>query len=144
MVLLYPFSNPVIAECCDASVRSLGTVLPNLCPSVMPGQALPEKNSMSTVLALPLTARSMVPAAQNPGLPAAPGSTAPGSTRPRDPVADFKKGIKRDPSQFPILKEDKRSGIIGTVLPQCPMLKVELKILQRYRIRGIRRSLPGI
>jgi hypothetical protein len=33
---------------------------------------------------------------------------APGSTRPRDPVADFKKGIKRDPSQFPILKEDKQ------------------------------------
>jgi hypothetical protein len=38
----------------------------------------------------------------NPGLPAAP------STRARDPVADFKRGIKRDPSQIPILKDEKQ------------------------------------
>jgi hypothetical protein len=28
--------------------------------------------------------------------------------RPRDPVADFKRGIKRDPLQFPSLKDDKQ------------------------------------
>jgi hypothetical protein len=42
------------------------------------------------------------PSASNPGIPSAP------STRARDAVADFKRGIKRDPSQFPILKDDKQ------------------------------------
>jgi hypothetical protein len=32
----------------------------------------------------------------------------PPSTRARDPVADFKRGIKRDPSQNPILKDEKQ------------------------------------
>jgi hypothetical protein len=36
-----------------------------------------------------------------------PATLAP-STRSRDAVADFKRGIKRDPSQFPILKDDKQ------------------------------------
>ena len=32
----------------------------------------------------------------------------PATSRPRDPVADFKKGIKRDPSLFPIFKMEKQ------------------------------------
>jgi hypothetical protein len=42
------------------------------------------------------------PSASNPGIPSAP------STRARDAVADFKRGIKRDPSQFSILKDNKQ------------------------------------
>jgi hypothetical protein len=42
------------------------------------------------------------PSANNPGTPAA------SSMHARDAVADFKRGIKRDPSQFPILKDDKQ------------------------------------
>jgi hypothetical protein len=42
------------------------------------------------------------PSASNPGIPSAP------STRARDAVADFKRGIKRDPLQFPILKDEKQ------------------------------------
>jgi hypothetical protein len=43
------------------------------------------------------------PSVNNPGITAAP------STHARDTVADFKRGIKRDPSQFPILlKDDKQ------------------------------------
>jgi hypothetical protein len=40
------------------------------------------------------------PSPSNPGTPAA------SSTHVGDAVADFKRGIKRDPSQFPILKDD--------------------------------------
>jgi hypothetical protein len=42
------------------------------------------------------------PSPSNPGTPAA------SSTHARDAAADFKRGIKRDPSQFPILKDDKQ------------------------------------
>jgi hypothetical protein len=42
------------------------------------------------------------PSVNNPGTPAA------SSTHARDAVADFKRGIKRDPSQFPILEDDKQ------------------------------------
>jgi hypothetical protein len=42
------------------------------------------------------------PSVNNPGIPAA------SSTHARDAFTDFKRGIKRDPSQFPILKEDKQ------------------------------------
>jgi hypothetical protein len=42
------------------------------------------------------------PLARNPGTPAA------SSTHARDAVADFKRGIKRDPSQFPTLKDEKQ------------------------------------
>jgi hypothetical protein len=42
------------------------------------------------------------PSPSNPGTPAA------SSTHARDAVADFKRGIKRNPSQFPILKDDKQ------------------------------------
>jgi hypothetical protein len=42
------------------------------------------------------------PSVNNPGTPAA------SSTHARDAVADFKRGIKRDPLQFPILKDDKQ------------------------------------
>jgi hypothetical protein len=42
------------------------------------------------------------PSPSNPGTPAA------SSTHARDAVTDFKRGIKRDPSQFPILKDDKQ------------------------------------
>jgi hypothetical protein len=42
------------------------------------------------------------PSVNNPGIPAA------SSTHARDAVADFKRGIKRDPLQFPILKDDKQ------------------------------------
>ena len=41
----------------------------------------------------------------NPGLPGLPSTP---STRPRDPVAEFKRGIKRDTSLFPVFKEDKQ------------------------------------
>jgi hypothetical protein len=38
-----------------------------------------------------------------------PGTPTASSTHARDPIADFKRrGIKRDPSQFPILKEDRQ------------------------------------
>jgi hypothetical protein len=43
--------------------------------------------------------------------PTQPPPTATGnhpSTRPRDTVYDFKRGIKRDPGQFPVLKDDKQ------------------------------------
>jgi hypothetical protein len=36
------------------------------------------------------------------------GSSASSAGTPRDPVADFKRGIKRDPSQFPTLKDEKQ------------------------------------
>jgi hypothetical protein len=36
------------------------------------------------------------------------GSAASSAGAPRDPVADFKRGIKRDPSQFPTLKDEKQ------------------------------------
>jgi hypothetical protein len=36
------------------------------------------------------------------------GSAASSAGTPRDPVADFKRGIKRDPSQFPTLKDEKQ------------------------------------
>jgi hypothetical protein len=42
------------------------------------------------------------PSPSNPGTPTA------SSMHARDAVADFKRGIKRDPSQFPILKDDKQ------------------------------------
>jgi hypothetical protein len=42
------------------------------------------------------------PSVNNPGIPAA------SSMHARDAVADFKRGRKRDPSQFPILKDDKQ------------------------------------
>jgi hypothetical protein len=42
------------------------------------------------------------PSPSNPRTPTAP------STHARDAVADFKRGIKRDPSQFPFLKDDKQ------------------------------------
>jgi hypothetical protein len=47
------------------------------------------------------------PLVNNPGIPAA-SIPAASSTHARDAVADFKRGIKRDPSQFPILKDDKQ------------------------------------
>jgi hypothetical protein len=37
-----------------------------------------------------------------------PGTSAASSTHAHDAVADFKRGIKRDLSQFPILKDDKQ------------------------------------
>jgi hypothetical protein len=43
------------------------------------------------------------PLVNNLGIPAASSAT-----HARDAVADFKKGIKRDPSQFPILKDEKQ------------------------------------
>jgi hypothetical protein len=43
------------------------------------------------------------PSPSNPGTPAASSTT-----HACDAVADFKRGIKRDPSQFPILKDDKQ------------------------------------
>jgi hypothetical protein len=42
------------------------------------------------------------PSVNNPGTPSA------SSTHARDAVADFKRGIKRDPSHLPILKDDKQ------------------------------------
>jgi hypothetical protein len=37
-----------------------------------------------------------------------PGGSAASSTNARDPIVDFKRGIKRDTSQFPILKDEKQ------------------------------------
>jgi hypothetical protein len=44
----------------------------------------------------------------SPSSPSNPGTPAASSTHARGAVADFKRGIKRDPSQFPILKDDKQ------------------------------------
>jgi hypothetical protein len=41
-------------------------------------------------------------------LSANPSGSAASSTNACDPIADFKRGIKRDPSQFPILKDEKQ------------------------------------
>jgi energy-converting hydrogenase Eha subunit C len=58
------------------------------------------------------------PSPSNPSTPAA------SSTHACDAVADFKRGIKRDPLQFPILKDDKQwaGGMVVIVLT---LLKLE-------------------
>jgi hypothetical protein len=65
------------------------------------------------------------------------GSAASSAGAPRDPVADFKRGIKRDPSQFPTLK-NRNSGTIGTVLTE---LKQEHKALSKSWTRPTFRPL---
>jgi hypothetical protein len=53
------------------------------------------------------------PSASNPGIPSAL------STRAHDAVADFKRGIERDPLQFPILKDDKQWDGWNRSHPHC-------------------------
>jgi hypothetical protein len=51
----------------------------------------------------------------------APGGTASFPPRTRDAVADFKKGIKRDPASFTIMKENKQDhGITPVAIPSKP------------------------
>ncbi len=58
--------------------------------------------------------------ASNPGLPTS------SNPRARDPVADFKRGIKRDPSQFSVLKEERQwDGWNRTNIAQAKAQDVE-------------------
>jgi hypothetical protein len=65
-----------------------------------------------------------------------PGTPAASSTHARDAVAYFKRGIKRDPSQFPILKNDKQwDGWIRSHIAQARAQGVVDVMNSEYRYK---------